>query len=260
MTRIRRTKTLLYVVQIALIFGIAIFLLETAGEFSLKPLFLPINSFIYFVILMGIIFTIESFIFKRLEIRFTDSISSKYYMAKMASRRAMVIIAIALIVILLLWLPPVTNSIEGALITESMVNGTSSFYNKDPLGLTATEKVTLRAQGGEAQVYVVSEEYYLAYSNNMDSLRFFRINAQNYVVNSEVTFAFPEGGYEKFYVITDDRYSSAEAVSYTLHQDLSPTFMDFVPLFALLFIVTNAAWIAYLIPLRKRYSVGAIYK
>lgn len=260
MARVRRTKTLLYVVQIVLIFGIAIFLLETAGEFSMKPFFLPINSFIYFVILMGLIFTVEGFIFKRLEIRFTESMSSKYYMAKMATRRALVIIAIAAIVVLLLWLPPVADGIESALSTEGMVNGTSSFYNKDPLGLTSTEAVTLRAEGSEAQVYVVSESYYLVYSNNMDNLRYFRINTQNYMVDSESTFTFPEGDYEKFYVVTDDRYSSAESVSYTLHQDLSPTFMDFVPLFALLFIVANAAWIAYLVPLRKRYSVSAIYR
>jgi len=259
MSRVRKTKAYLYLVQVITILAVIVFLITAEGGFSVKPFYLPINSFIYFLILMLLLFTVENFFFKALEMRFSRTPSSKYYIAKLSMRRSMIIIVIAAFVILLLWLPPISQAIEDSLSDSGEVVGTKAFYNKDFLGLTTTDSITLSASG-EAYVYVVAEQHYIAYADSMDQLRYFRINAQNYVVNPTTSFEFPQLDYGKYYFVLDDRYSTTISAQYTIHQNLSPTFLSFVPLFALLFIVVNVGWLIYITPQMKKFAEKAIYQ
>jgi len=258
--RVRKVKLYLYIVQLLFVIGIVIFVLAAEGRFSLKPFYLPINSFIYFVLLMALIFSAEGFVFKTLEMRFSRSHSTKYYMAKIAVRRSLVIVLVAAVVLLIFWTPPVTKGIEDVLSKSGTVTGVASFYNEDPLGLTTTDRVTLTAVDGTARVYVVSEKHYRVYSHDMDMLSYFRINGQDDLADPTISFDFPRSDYSLYYIVIDHRYSNATAVTYTLHQNLSSTFIEFVPLFALLFIITNLGWIFYLIPMKRRYAAGAIYR
>ena len=94
MVRIRQTKIYLYAVQLVLILAIVIYLLEAESGFSLKPFYLPLDSFIYFVILMLLLFNIEGCFFRGLEMRVIKADSSRYYMSKRSIRRGLAIIAI----------------------------------------------------------------------------------------------------------------------------------------------------------------------
>lgn len=259
LARVRETKKMLYVVQLILVLVIVIFLINAEGGFSLKPFYLPINSFIYFLILMLLVFNIENFFFKALEIKFSKTESAKYYILKLSLRRSVMVIAVALIVVLLLWLPPLSSALEDSLSKSGEIVGTEAFYNKDFLGITTTNRITLSCDG-EAVVYIVSEKNYNLYYGNLDMLRYFRINVDHYVADPVVTFDFPQMDYGKYYFVIDHRYSSSIIVHYKLHQNLSPTFLGFIPLFALFFVSVNVGWITYILPQLKKFRERAIYR
>jgi magnesium-transporting ATPase (P-type) len=261
--RIRRMKLYLYVVQIVSVFAIAIFLIMVGKGFSLKPFYLPINSFIYFVLLMGLVIGAESFAFTVLEIRFTQSASSKYYMAKKFTRRALAIIVISVIIIIILWVPVISKTIEDTLSTSGDIDGVKDFSNKDPMGLTAVDGITITSVGGTANIYVVSESNYNLYKSNITLLSAHRVNGNDYSVSESLptmTFAFPDADYGTFHMVVDDLGGTPTPISYTLHKNISHTFMDYVPLFALLFIIVYAVAIVYLQVMIRKYAVGAIYR
>ena len=259
MVRIRQTKIYLYAVQLVLILAIVIYLLEAKSGFSLKPFYLPLDSFIYFVILMLLLFNIEGCFFRGLEMRVIKADSSRYYMSKRSIRRGLAIIAISALVIVILWVPVFSDGVESVLSESGEIDGVRSFYNKDALGLTTTSRISFSCEG-EAYVYVVTEKNFLAYSGNMDQLKFYRINSNNYIVNPSTSFTFPDSDYGKFYMVLDYRFSTVDTVQYTVHQTMSTTFTSYVPLFAIFFIIVNVGWLSYLIPMSKRYSTKAIYR
>jgi hypothetical protein len=259
MMRIQRTKIYLYAVQLVLILAIVIFLLNAEGGFSLKPFYLPLDSFIYFVILMLLLFNIEGCFFRGLEMRVVKTDSAKYYMTKRSISRGLVIIAISALVIVILWVPAISDGVESVLSESGEIDGVRSFYNKDPLGLTTTSGIAFTCEG-EAYVYVVTEENFLTHSGNMDQLRFYRINSNDYIVNPSTSFTFPDSDYGKYYMVIDYRFSSVDTVQYTVNQTISTTFTSYVPLFAIFFIIVNVGWLTYLLPMKKRYSAKAIYR
>lgn len=259
MVRIQQTKIYLYAVQLVLILAIVIFLLNTEGGFSAKPFYLPLDSFIYFVILMLILFNIEGCFFRGLEMRVVKTDSAKYYMTKRSIKRSLIIIAVSAVVIVMLWVPAINDGMESVLSESGEIDGVRSFYNKDALGLTTTNQISFTCEG-EAYVYVVTEENFLLHSGNMDQLRFYRINSNDYVVNPSTAFNFPDSDYGKYYMVIDYRFSSVDTVQYTVHQTISTTFSSYVPLFAIFFIIVNVGWLAYLLPMSKRYSAKAIYR
>jgi len=261
--RIRRMKLYLYVVQIVSVIAIAIVLLVIGKGFSLKPFYLPINSFIYFVLLMGVVIGAESFAFRVLEIRFAQSTSSKYYMAKKFTRRSLVIILITIIVIAILWVPFISETIEDTLSTSDSIASVKEFNNKDPLGLTAVDGITITSSGKTANVYVVSDASYNLYKNNITLLSAHRVNTDDYSVSAShptITFDFPDVAYGTFYMVVEDLGGAPAPLSYTLHKNVSHTFMDYVPLFALFFIIVYAVAIVYLEILMKKHAGGAIYR
>ncbi|MBM4237485.1 MAG: hypothetical protein FJ151_03260, partial [Euryarchaeota archaeon] len=249
LTRVRRIKMYLYIIQVVFLFVVAIFLVVTGQGFSLKPFYLPVNSFIYFVLIMGIIVGVESFIFRVIEIRLAKSASSKYFMAKRFTRRSLLIILICAIVIVILWVPFISHALEETLSTNGTVSSVVQFSNKDPLGLTGINKVTITSSGKTANVYVLTEESYLKYRNDTDLLRTHRINVFDYSVdasNPSFSFEFPEAAYGEFFIVVEDLGGSPSPLSYKLHNNISRTFLNYVPLFAILFIVVYAAAIVYL--------------
>ncbi|MCE5296522.1 MAG: hypothetical protein LLG16_05390, partial [Euryarchaeota archaeon] len=96
--RIRRVRNWLYSVQLMIIVVFVIALMYTSGDFGIVPFHLGVPSFLYFVLFMVIVLSIEGVIFVRLESRFLKSPSSKYYLLKRSIRRyALVIVASAII-------------------------------------------------------------------------------------------------------------------------------------------------------------------
>ena len=265
---VRRTKRYLYLVELAILVVAVILVIVMDSRASLVPFYLPINSFIFFVLLMGLIIVVENFFFRALEMRFIKSASTKFYICKMGIRSAIIAIAICVVIILLLWLPFIHNAIEDATATDgTLVNNGStsatvyySFSDRDALGLTSVSTIKVTATGGEARVYLVSEQYFNAHKGDVSSLASYRINTYDYVANPSLTIHVENLPHGVYYLVLDTKSSTATSVSYTITSSISSTFLSYVPLFAALYAVAYAGWLIYLTPLKRKYSEAAIYR
>ncbi|HUL39345.1 MAG TPA: hypothetical protein VLU38_03550 [Methanomassiliicoccales archaeon] len=265
---VRRTKRYLYLVELAILVVAVILVIVMDSRASLVPFYLPINSFIFFVLLMGLIIVVENFFFRALEMRFIKSASTKFYICKMGIRSAIIAIAICVVIILLLWLPFIHNAIEDATATDgTLVNNGStsatvyySFSDRDALGLTSVSTIKVTATGGEARVYLVSEQYFNAHKGDVSSLASYRINTYDYVANPSLTIHVENLPHGVYYLVLDTKSSAATSVSYTITSSISSTFLSYVPLFAALYAVAYAGWLIYLTPLKRKYSEAAIYR
>jgi|GEM_PF-542020 len=267
LANIRRVKRILFIIQIIILISIPIIVVLVEGRASLVPFYLPINSFIYFILLMALIMVVEGFFFKFMEMRLLRSPSAIYYIAKKAIRRGLVVIAVAAVVIFLLWTPFMSQAIENSFNHKETLNNTNSttasvfivFYDRDPLGLGAVDRITVTSVNGPARVYLVSEKNYLLYSTELSQLIPYRINSQDYIADDQLTIPLNPLPYGKYYLILDTVRSDASAVNVVIHEAISSTFLSYVPFFALLFIGTFGAWMAYMWPMKRKYAVGAIY-
>jgi len=267
LANIRRVKRNLFIIQIIILILIPIIVVLVEGRASLVPFYLPINSFIYFILLMTLIMVVEGFVFKILEMRLLQSPSAIYYIAKKEIRRGLIVIAVSAVVIFLLWTPFMAQAIENSFNQKETLNNTNSttasvfivFYDRDPLGLGAVDKITVTSINGPARVYLISEKNYINYSTDLSQLIPYRINSQDYIVDDQLTIPLNPLPYGKYYLILDTMRSDASAVNVVIHKAISSTFLSYVPFFALLFIGTYGAWMAYIWPMKRKYAVGAIY-
>lgn len=269
LTNVRRTKRYLFITELVVLVAVAIFVVIVEGRWSLVPFYLPINSFIYFVLLMGLIFVVESFFFRALEMRLLKSDSTKFYICKMGIRRAVVAILICVAVILLLWTPFIHVTLEDTFASKGSLSNTHTnaatsfvtFFDRDPLGISTVNEIDVSITGaGQARVYVVSEANYNAHKDNVTVLAFYRINTLQFLVGQELTIELENLPFGKYYLVLDTVRSTAGSVDYSIKSAVSPTFLSYVPFFALLFAIAYSGWIVYLTPLKKKYSEGAIYR
>lgn len=256
--QIRRIKQRLMIVQLVLVFVAAIFLTVVDGSVQLKPFYFNIGSFLYFVILMGLVAGVESFVFRMLELKYTKSTSSKYFILKTVQRRSIVVIAFAAVVMVLLLTPFLADAIANySGESGTTAAGTANFYNRDRFGLTTVEKVHVETNV-PAVALVVSEANYFAYLGDIAKLKQFSVVSAD-DASGGVDLAFPQTGFGIYYIVVSAAEGSVEA-TYTVHKALAPTFVGFVTLFSVLFIGFYAAWIAYTVPIKKKYAKGAIYR
>lgn len=266
---IRRVKKYLYIVQMLIILVFASYLILAGGGFGLKPFYLSINSFIYFVMIMLLVIAVESFVFTSLEMSFMKSKSTKYYMSKMQIRRAAYVIAVCAVIVFVLWAPFITTALENSMSSSDSIVADSvlvpenkNFFNDDPLGVTAIKTAAFESTGA-ATVYIVSEANWLQFGGqSKDVVGQYRINTNQITVNTTLTINFPELSHSKYYLLAYSDSGAPVTITYKLSSGISPTLYSFVPVLALMFIVAYGLWGAFLTVRSSAYSkgAGAIYK
>lgn len=266
---IRRVKKYLYIVQILIILVFATYLILAGGGFGLKPFYLSINSFIYFVMIMLLVIAVESFVFTSLEMRFLKSKSTKRYLSKQHIKRAAYVIVVCAVVIFILWAPFITKAFENTMsTTESLVADSAfvaenrNFFNDDPLGVTAIKTAVFESTG-LATVYIVSEANWLQFGGQAkDIVGQYRINTNQYIVNTTLTINFPELSHSKYYLLAYSETGTPVTITFKLSSGISPTLYSFVPVLALMFIVAYGVWGAFLTLRSSYYTKGtdAIYR
>jgi hypothetical protein len=264
---IRRVKRYLYIIQILIILVFASYLIFAGGGFALKPFYLSINSFIYFVMIMLLVIAVESFVFTSLEMRFLKSDSTKQYLSKMQVRRSFYVIGVCAVLVFLLWAPFITNALENTMSSGDTVVADSksvaevkTFFNDDPLGVTAVKKATFESSG-PATIYIVSEANWLQFGGqSKEGIGQYRINTNQYTANTTLTVDIPELSHSKYYVLAYSDTGAPVSISYKLSSGMSATLYSFVPILALLFIVAYGGWGAYLTMRSSGYKKDAIYR
>ena len=264
LARIRRIKMVLYTIQAIMMVALAFFFIIIMGGAQINPvLYVPVDSFAAVMVLLLLVISLESFFFRMIELRFARSSSARHLMAKNSIKQSLIIAVIAAVVAAMLMVPAVLSAIEDASEkTVALVNGTDvSFWSRDPLALEHASEVRVTADN-TVEVYLVSAQVYADHRSSLSDLYLLRQNRDNYLVptNEELVIPVPVTDHTQFYLILNDIRSPGTVATAVIVMDISEMFTGIVALLTLAIMVANLAWVAYLIPIERKYSVGSIYK
>jgi len=117
----------------------------------------------------------------------------------------------------------------------------------------------------QIQVYIIIEELFQQYYNGPDSLSVlasYRLNTYDYItIDNELLIEIPAlDRFTRFYIAIDAMDDIGVSAVVTLMKEVSGTFTGTTSLLLIAFVVTNVAWVAYLIPVERKYSTGSIYR
>jgi len=267
LSRIRRIKLSLYTIQAVMLIALAFLLIFVLGNASISPvLFLPLNSFIAVMVLLLLILCLESFFFRILEIKFARSSSARHLMAKNSIKRSVIIAIVTGLFAMMLAVPSIRGGIEnyGNTTTEVSPADVPAFYSSDVFALISVVEVHTTAPKN-VQVYLLEDSVYRQYSGNgsMAAYYTFRLNTNDFEVtpDSTTTITVPNSGsYVKYRLVLNDMQNPGTSATIVIEKQMSSTFTGIVSLLLIAFLVANIAWVAYLIPIERKYSVGSIYK
>ncbi len=257
LTRIRSMEIRAYMVQIAAMVGIGFFFSLLQGA-TFKPFYLPMSYFSYVVLIMLTAMCFESFFFTMLEIRSQDSDSARYFTAKKASKNALKIMVIALIVIALFANPAAESTWEGVMEeshTIEMVNSTASFEfsSLDRFGITeSTVEINPTTYTGNYTVYVFDKERY--HSGISYTLKRYSIEAE---APNSVSIYPPDSGTYNEYVVVIKGNGSGE-FSYTIHRGIISGYTLYTALFLSAIALSEAWWFVYLQKIIKKYGTELV--
>ena len=261
--RIRNIKKRLYILEAVLIVVLGGVLVFISNEFKTNPFFIPVDDLLWFVLIMIFVVEVEGFVFRIMQIKIAKSDSTKHLMTINSIRKAIVIIIVVALVAAIFAIPSITDGIEGALTVRGEVRPQNPqvFLPSDPLGLSRVETVAIHTEI-PAKVYIVSKFNFDLYKNDWASLEGSALNdIKN--VTSDLRIPMPDITYANLYLVVDPTSTplgNLTVVTFSLEMQLSTTLTSFLPLIAMVFLVANSAWIAYLFPLGRKYASGSIYK
>jgi hypothetical protein len=220
--------------------------------------------FIAIVVLLLLVVCLESFFFRVLEIRFARSSSARHLMAKNSIKKAMLIAVISGVFATVLLMPAIVNSIEEAAETTellTLISDNVSFFSSDPLALMTNAQLEVTADRN-VSVYLVTERNFEENEDNLGALFSLRLNKNNYLVTGDrpLVIDVPTNEYAQYRLVLDDWDNPGTSAMVTMLKTMSSVFTDVASLMLLAMAVGNVAWIAYLIPIERKYSAGSIYK
>ena len=268
LSRIHKIKLTLYAVQVAMLVALAVLTILIFGGATIEPyVYLPLDAFFAVLVLLLLIICLESFFFKMLELRFARSSSARHLMAKRSMRRSILLAAIATAVVMTITVPSIIGGIEDSRKVSIYISSTTYppyFYSSDVFALMEINSVYVTAPK-QIQVYIIIEELFQQYyqgSESLSALSSYRLNTNDYVtVDNELLINIPKlDGFTKFYIVINGMDETSTSAVVTLMKEVSGTFTGSTSLLLIAFVVTNVAWIAYLIPIERKYSAGSIYK
>lgn len=268
LSRIRKIKLTLYVVQAVMLVILGMFLIVVVGKAMLKPyLYIPIDSFLAVVVLLLLIICLESFFFRILEIKFARSSSARHLMAMRSMKRAMILAIVTGILAATASIPPILGALENAVEKTVDVSPADPpmFYSSDTFALFSSTRVDVTAPR-QVEVYLMDEDIFNQYFGLpeevfLQAMYSYRLNTDDFVVTpgSVLSLNVPDQGFMRYHLVLND-YDNGTSAQATVIKEASSTFTGIVSLLLIAFVVANVAWFAYLIPIERKYSSGSIYK
>lgn len=249
--RIRRMKRLLAVVLVVVLLVLSVYAMAIGGA-ALKPLFLPIESFLPLVLVLLLIAGLASFVFRSLEIRYSRRDSQRYLIAKSSIRRSAVVLVLSAVLGGLLLFPVAAqvgaglSDVQIGYIDPSDTVG-HDFTNQDVFGVTRYLEGRIRVTSPSQLADVVvlgGDAPPQSGTAGLGSIFYFSIKVdRRYEYNVTI------------------RNISNERLQYEmlLRGAVMAELTTVVPAILLAFAVANFFWIAYASPLRQRYEAASIY-
>lgn len=250
---IRKVKGTLYIVQAALAIVFSIILILLSGDMQLVPLFIPLESFWYFLVAIFLVFLVESFVFRSLEIRFAKNATSRYYMVDKSQKHAGLGLLVVSALLVLSLVPVAVEGVQDTMGASGYVSGSIYFNNKDFVGITYVDRITLTSDF-PAEAYLVTETIYLLYSGDPAMVSEYKLNA-HYQVNGTLVIEMPDIDREILYLVV-----TGSVVQYQVHTAFAPGLLMFMPILLVAYVAALGGWMAYLMPMRLRLAKEAIYR
>lgn len=272
LARIRGIKRSLYVVQAVMLVALAFLLIVMMGGAQIEPVFyLPLDTFAAVMVLLLLVIFIEGFFFRTMEIRFARSSSARHLMAKTSMRFALGVALVAALVASVLMVPAVISSIEKLGDRTSALTGVEDmeFWSMDPLAIQriyearAYVPLTFDPETNEPityEIYLVDDSVYQQYEGSLSDMYFMRLNQDNYILEEELVIEIPATDHTLFHLVLNDLKGPGAVVTVTLAKQASEAFTGIVALLSVAIVAANLAWVAYLVPIERKYSEGSIYK
>jgi hypothetical protein len=266
LVHIQRTKKSLFIAQAIIILAFAIYLLWAEGGFSMKPFFISVNSFIYFVLIMGIVVMVEGFIFIMLELRFMKSQSAKFLITQRSARSSLLWALVSLIAILLLWAPILPEMLDanmgasGSVSSDSStVPGVTTMFNSDPLGMVEVTRIEMLSDGHLAEVFILTEENYKLFKDDGKAvLGAYRVN-DDYQADPEIDVEFPATKHSRFYILAYSVDDVPVTINFDTSRSINTSLMNYLSPILAVFLIGNAVWAVYMFMMNKRFKQG-IYR
>lgn len=269
LSRIRRIKHSLYLVQALMLVVLGIILIVFVGGAKIKPyVYLPMTSFLAVLVLLLLIISLEGFFFRILEIRFARSSSARHLMAKNSMKKAIMAAIVAGVVCTMVMVPPIVNAIEGSAKKTVDVSPSAppAFYSSDAFAILRSLSVEIVASR-QVEVYLLDDVIFEQYYEGSPTPEFlvamatFRLNANDYLVEPGIPLVInvPNQEFMRYHIVLND-FGYGISAKATIVKEVSGTLTGLTALLLLSFVVANVAWFAYLIPIERKYSSGSIYK
>lgn len=256
----------MFIAQAIIILAFAIYLLWAEGGFSMKPFFISVNSFIYFVLIMGIVVMVEGFIFIMLELRFMKSQSAKFLITQRSARSSLLWALVSLIAILLLWAPILPEMLDanmgasGSVSSDSStVPGVTTMFNSDPLGMVEVTRIEMLSDGHLAEVFILTEENYKLFKDDGKAvLGAYRVN-DDYQADPEIDVEFPATKHSRFYILAYSVDDVPVTINFDTSRSINTSLMNYLSPILAVFLIGNAVWAVYMFMMNKRFKQG-IYR
>jgi len=274
LANIRKAKRTLLIVQLVVVALAMVVLAWFNDMIQLKPFFIDVATFFYMIIFVWLLMMLESFFFCYLEMKYTKSGSSKYFMLK-NSHRTCIIVMVVWIVAALVFVTPYLGDRASNLTSESghaNAGAAVQFYNMDQGGFTAVDHVTVRTDRASVNgihAFIVKAEDYEAYESHIGTrssydLEWLKsralIGTENVTVTTrDIDVPFPDMGkeYGAYYLVLDDTSISYD---YTVHRAMDKGITSFIMIFAFLFLAALGSWIILTLSIKNKFAASAIYK
>ncbi len=251
---IRKLKRSLYRIQAGAVLVFSLLLLFVGNGFDTSPIFIGVETFLYFLLIMGLLVAIEGFVFRWLEIKLARSRTGRFFMLRKAQRKAVLISLVSTLVLLVFLVPGAAGAVEGQIGSEGTVAPTASFHNKDVLGLASVTEVTVVASE-DVEVYIVTAEVWGEYGLNNEQLQANKLNIEHEIGAEDGSVVIPIGDMERteLYLAVMEGSSGASA-DFDIAAELSPLFKTAVPILAFLYAAAHFAYAAWLVPKRIKFA------
>lgn len=255
--RIRRIKLGFYIIELvlALILGSAVAVLMGAAA---EPFYFPVDVFLFIILIMLLVITVETIYFNGLELKYTRNKSRKYLLARNAIRKSLIIIGAAAVCVTVLFLPYSQDSIAELHSLEFNIDEVEagdtvnnvSFDCQDELGLTRAAHIHIEVNSDENSLMLM-----VADAESGKNIW----NADSAEVYNFSGLAEHAGLQEPIFVVVENRAATPITFSVTVTSDVSPFIRLYIPALGLAFLIVQFASISILYPIREMYSSSSIY-
>lgn len=254
--KIRRIRRIVYA-MLALITIFLVAAVTIANGASLRPFYLPLDIALGVALVMVLVWLFLSFVFRNLRIRYATRSSQKFLMAGNSIRRALILMVVGIIVGVLFVLPFFHSATEDQLSSETTlrilvgIEREVNLWNTDSLGLTETRQITIHVMNGDVSVCFMEGDYDSGSSCPPPGW----LPVQDLQTES---YALREDGFHVYSLVFNGTAGSPE-VRIRTGNAISETMLGVVPLTMLIIAASNAVWIAFLNPVKKKFAELSIY-